>query len=98
MDKKEKNDAIQEAFVLRQETSNFFNPDQQPLNKLGIIGVGCSKIVMTNLSLKRSLLKTLVTSLRHSKTSRPKSVKIMLIWLISLMSRLFSLLTRTLNS
>lgn len=97
MDKKEKNDAIQEAFSLRHEQTDFFNITQKPIQKLQIIGAACSKIVGSCLFLKQSLLKTLVTTSRIAKISRQKGAKIILIWLIGILSRLFGILSKVLN-
>jgi hypothetical protein len=93
MDKKEQNDAIQEAFIKRKECSNFFAKEEFPEVKLKIIGEGCNRIAVYHSTLKRNLFKSLLIYFKHSKTSRPKAVKAMLMWVIGILSKMFSFLS-----
>lgn len=92
MDKKERNDAIQEAFNRRQEGG--CEEDHFLLPKLA---AACATIMSLESVLKKGLLKQLVHSLKQSKIKREKGVKMLLIWLISLLSKMFAFLSQVMK-
>ena len=94
MERKEKNDAIEEAFIKRKEASGFFKREESPEVKLRILGTGMKHVISKNPSLKKSLLKMLISSARLKNSNTIKSSKVILVWFIGWLSKLFNLLSR----
>ena len=61
------------------------------------ISAACAAIVSLHPALKKGLLKQLMVSLRQGRSNRQKGAKQLLIWLISLLSRMFAFLSLTLK-
>lgn len=97
MDRKEKNDAIQDAFRKRKESGSFFQKDEFPELKIQILGEGCAKIASRYLGFKKAILKNIIIISKLDKENRIKGAKILLIWLIGWLSRMFGLLGHTLH-
>ena len=63
-----------------------------------MMGQGMRKIVSQHLQFKKKLLKLLVTSLALKKTSKQKYAKLILVWVIGWLSRMFNVLGQPLHN
>lgn len=92
INKKLKNDMIQDAFQRRQEA------EEQRVNGRWIeqLAEGCKILASQNRSFKKVLLRALTNLLKTSSKTKTKSVKALLIWLISWVTHLFTFLSSTL--
>ena len=75
----------------------MFDQAENAQNKLVFIAKACGLVCSTHLSLKKTILKMLLSCLKQARQKKIKGAKIVLIWLIGLLSRMFGLLGTCLN-
>jgi hypothetical protein len=93
LEKKLKNDMIQEAFHRRHEAEpSNMNYSQA----LAIIFSACKLLAAQNGSFKRAYMRSMLTIFKQSGKNRQKAIKSLLIWTISWITRLFTFLSSTL--
>ena len=93
MNKKLKNDMIQEAFRSRQESQDHYKNYPGFLETLT---EGCKMLASCHKDFKRSLFKILIAILRFSKKNKGKTTKMFLVWIIGWVTHLFTFLSSTL--
>lgn len=93
LDKKLKNDMVQEAFQRRNQTEHSIATYS---NYVKVLVEGCKLLALHDPSFKRSYFRSLLTILKLSAKSKNKAIKSLLIWTINWITRLFSFLSSTL--
>lgn len=86
---------IQEAFRKRQDSEGL----KMEVNFTGYVQMlihGCLQLANSHKVFKRAFFKSLMASIKLQKKSKVKSVKSVLIWIISWINHLFSFLSQNL--